>query len=316
LVTQLNQMLDDGEKSQAGGGSERPAFPPVAPTSSFLPQGGSAEIASRATEALRRLRSFYAGLSTVSLQSGVWAWKPERSGDGTFEYATSGSKYRLRVTIDPRLGFASGIDSSYDGDSYQLLVLDDSRLSLWRDDPGWIPAPLPNPLFLPVAFLGAQDDSCSPCELSMSAVLDERRWAARVGAARGLSAKSGGDLELRLPGGTLQGKAYYFRVTVAPLREIVQRIELVRPDGHVFSTLDLNDYRRPAGSSVLFPHHIVLTGWDEKGQRSASLHFMIQELQVNPTLDASRFTLSRDQAKVIIDETHHTFLKHPFLKKE
>lgn len=315
-VTQLNQMLDAGEKSQASGGFEQPSLPPVAPTSSFLPKRGTPEIASRGTEALRRLQSFYAGLSTVSLQSGAWIWKPERSGDGTFEYATSGSKYRVRVTIDPLLGFASGIDSAYDGDSYQLLVLDDLRLSLWRDDPGRIPAPLPNPLFLPVAFLGAQDDACSPCELSTSAVLDEKRWAARVGMARGLAAKSGGDLELLLPGGTLQGAAYYFRVIVAPKREIVQRIELVRPDGHVISTLDLNDYRRPTGSAVLFPHHIVLTGWNDKGQRSASIHYMIKNLQVNPTLDASRFTISRDQAKVIIDETNHTFLKHPLLKKE
>jgi hypothetical protein len=43
---------------------------------------------------------------------------------------------------------------------------------------------------------------------------------------------------------------------------------------------------------------------------------MIQDLQVSSTLDASRFTLSRDQAKIVIDETNHTFLKHPFLKKE
>jgi hypothetical protein len=57
-------------------------------------------------------------------------------------------------------------------------------------------------------------------------------------------------------------------------------------------------------------------GWDDKGQRSASVHYMIQDLQVNPTLGASRFIISRDQAKVIIDETNHTFLKHPFLKKE
>lgn len=310
-------MLEDGEKTRPSGSLQRLTVPPAVPTSLYLPRVGTREDGTRGEAALRRLRDFYKNLSDVSLKAGAWIWKPDRSGEGDFEYATSGAKYRLKVTLDPRLGFASGLEAAYDGETYQILSLDDSRLSLWREDPGLIPSPLPNPLFLPVAFLGAQDDACSPCDLSVSAVLDEKRWAARVGAARGIPAKAG-TLELLLPGGTLQGEPYYFRVIVFPKRNLVQRIELIRQGGQILSSLDLESYQRSRGASQPFPHHIVLTGWNEKSQRTASIHYMITDLQVNPppSLDPARFTISQDLANIVIDESRRSFLKHPNLKKE
>lgn len=60
----------------------------------------------------------------------------------------------------------------------------------------------------------------------------------------------------------------------------------------------------------------MLTGWDERGKRAGSVHFMITSLRVNPALEPARFTIPIGQARVVIDEDAHSFLKHPLLKQD
>jgi hypothetical protein len=288
---------------------------PRQPEPLYLPEEGSRELAGRYQGTLDRLRGFYKNLRAAHLEAGVWLNFPHRTGEGAFEYWLEGQKYRSRSTADARLGLASGLVSAYDGERYQLLFEADSRLSLYREPPTQVPAPFMNPLYLPVAFLSPEGDSCPACELTLDAIADETRWQARVGEARGV-VKKGEEGKLILPGGDLQGRPFYYRVTILPNRDLVSKIEYVRPGGKVFRVVDFTRYLRVKGSTYPFPHHIYLTGLDDDGKRMISLHFMVKSLETNIPVEPEKFTIPLSEVRTVIDEDQPTFLQHPQLKKD
>jgi hypothetical protein len=305
---ELNEMLaaDQVRGASAEASSE--------PGKLYLPNLGSA-LTKRHIGALEQTRSFYRDLTTVYLSAGVWFSFPDRTGEGEIEYWGSGQKYRLRSTVDPRLGLSSGIEAAYDGERYQLLYLADAILSLRRADPKQTPAPFLNPLFLPISFLGLRDDDCYACEPTLRTVVDEQRWLSRVGVARALAETSDGRT-LVLPGSSLAGEPFFFRVVLAQDRDLVSRIEWARPSGRAVITLELSRYQRVEGSSRPFPHHMVMTSFDEKGERLLSIHYMVKTLRLNAPVEPTRFTIPFDDAQTVIDEDVPTFLKHRQLADE
>jgi hypothetical protein len=308
-VTELNLMLNAGKASPSRAEVLRQ------PEALYQPEEGSRELASRYKGTLDHLRGFYKSIRAAHLETGVWVNFPDRTGEGAFDYWLEGQKYRSRSTADARLGLASGLVSAYDGERYQLLFEADSRLSLYREPPAQVPAPFMNPLYLPVAFLSSEGDGCPACELTLDAIADETRWRSRVGEARGLAEK-GGEGRLILPGGRLQGRPFYYRVTVLPNRDLVSKIEYVRPGGKVFRVVDFSRYLRVKGSTYPFPQHILLTGLDDDGKRVVSLHFMVKSLQLNMPIEPERFTIPFSEVRTIIDEDQPTFLQHPQMKKD
>ena len=287
----------------------------TASASLYMPAAGGRAVSPRHLVALERLRQFYAEIRSVHLDAGAWIWNPTRSGEGTYEYWADGEKYRLRSTADPRLGLAQNVEAAWDLDKFQTHYLEESRLHLREQNLGKVPAAFENPFFLPVSFLTADDDTCPTCETTLKLVMDETRWAARVGLARSVPAGRS-RVNLTLPGGQLAGKPYYHRVLVDTRRNEVLRMELVRPDGRVFGAIDFSRFAPVAGSAIPFPHHIVLTSFDEQGQRSGGVHFMVKTLELNRPIEPERFTLAAADARIVIDEDARTFLKHPRLKQE
>lgn len=304
-------MLQPVDQDQLAAWS-RPSIPPVAPRSAYVPVGGSRGLALRTERALRDLVAFYQNLRSVSFRAAVWAWRPDRSSEGSFAYAAEGNRVFASAGIDPRFGLAPAVEAAFDGATYQLFYPEDKRLHLSRRSTGAAPFPFPNPLFLPVGFLGWEDDDCSPCIPTRNSILDPTRWQARVGAAMGRETKEG--LVLELPGGYLGGEAYFFRVEIDGQASQVRQIELVRPGGRVLTRLELLDYRTPKGSSFAFPWHIVLAGLGENGESLAELHYTVQELGVNIDLSPKRFRIEPERALMIIDEDQRIFLKHPQLR--
>jgi hypothetical protein len=281
----------------------------------YLPPTGERSLASRHTAVLDRLRAFYQALSSVHLEAGVWISQPARTGEGSYEYWESGGRYFLRAGADPRLGLAEGLAAAYDGERSAQLFLESSRLSLWHREVSTLFAPFGNPFFLPLIFLEPYDESCTTCNGNLRAVLDEARWA-RIREVRGTVQGAGRTrtTALLLPGSQLAGRPYYFRVLVNRAEQIY-RIDFVRPEGHVFATVDLQNYRAVEGAALPFPHHLVSTTFDDAGQQIGSIHFMIKTLEVNRPVDPERFTISPDLAQTVIDEETRSFLKHPQLKK-
>jgi hypothetical protein len=308
-ASELNQILDSSKASRLH------AEVSHQPETLFAPDIGSREVAARFVGTLNRLRGFYGSLTAVHLETGAWVNFPERTGEGSFEYWLAGQKYRARWAADARLGIVTGLVAAYDGDHYQLFFEDDSRLSLYKEPPAQVPAPFTNPFYLPVAFLSSEGDNCPACELSLAAIADEKRWRARVDEARGLPEK-GGEGILILPGGRLEGRPFYFQLTLLPQRDLVSKIEYVRPSGQVFRVVELTQYQRVPGTAYPFPHHILLTGFDDEGKRVASLHFMVKSLQVNQPIEPTKFTIPFSEVRTVIDEDQAIFLQHPQLKKQ
>src|SRR6185295_11121656 len=302
-VDDLNKMLDSGKSKSAG----HPKSALSAPAQLYLPDIGTREAASRYLDVLKRLRSFYQKIATSSLEAKVSVNFPDRAGEGMVVYQADKEKYRLRSMADPRLGLADGLESAFDGNSYQLFYLADSRLSLHRENPGQVPGPFPNPFFLPVSFLGAAGDACDVCDLSVREIVADSLWLPRENAARGQETGSGSFLIL--PGGSLNDQPFYFRLTISA-DGLLSRVESVFSNGDVFRSLDLLKYQPVPGSSQLFPRHIVWNAFDESGQRLGDIHYMITNLQVNAPIEAKSFSIPFRDAKTVIDEDKATFLKH------
>jgi hypothetical protein len=305
----LNEMLDGSKSAQLLKKSRSH------PEALYIPAQGTREAAKLDVKKLEQVRDFYRTLSTVHLEAAVSFNFPDRVGTGTFEYWAKGAKYRLRATVDPRLGLASGLEAAYDGVRYQNLYLDDARLSLQRENPGQIPTPFSNPFFLPVSFLSSAEEACGACELTLSDLSDEKRWLSRVGEARGIREKSS-DGALLLPGGRSEGKLFFFRVVFAQGNGLISKIESVRPDGVVFRSLELTGYEKFAKLSQPFPSHMVVSALSESGKPMASIHFMVKTLELNVPIESKRFTIPLSSAETVIDEDGPTFLKHPQMEAQ
>jgi hypothetical protein len=309
-VQDLNKMLDPSKKAQKlhteASNQNAEAL--------FMPELGSRELAGGYAGTLNRLRDFYQKLTSAHVEAGVWLNFPDRAGEGTFEYWFEGQKYRQRAIADARLGLSPAVVAAYDGERYQLLFEEDSRLSLYRENPGQTPAPYMNPLFLPIAFLSPEGDDCPLCELTLDAIKDEKRWRMRVGEARGLPEKSG-EGTIILPGGRLEGESFYFRLTLLPKRDLVSKIEYVRPNGVVFRVVSFSHYAAAQGTTYPFPRHMMVTGNDAKGRWILSLHVMVKELQINKPIEAEKFTIPFSEVRTVIDEDAPTFLQHRQLEK-
>jgi len=260
-------------------------------------------------ELLNGWREFFQGLSSVQLESGVWLNFPGRNGEGEFKYLAAGPKYWLRATADHRMGLAPSLESAYDGKLHQILYLEDSRLSLWRKDPRQIPAPFPNPLYLPVSFLGLSGDSCDACDWKADDIRDSNRWLQRLSTARTETPNS-----FLLSGGSLHEKPFYYLVSVGN-DGLIAKIESVLSTGKIFRTVELSNYQQAEGSPHRYPFHVLVSAFDEEGKVLGTVHYMVKALRFNGRMKSERFTISQKDAKVIIDEDVPMFLKHPQLAK-
>ncbi len=207
------------------------------------------------------------------------------------------------------MGLAPNLESAYDGKLYQILYLDDSRLSLWRKDPRQTPAPFPNPLYLPVSFLGLSGDSCDTCEWKSGDIRDSNRWLQRLSMARTETPGS-----FLVPGGSLHENFFYYRVSVGN-DGLIAKIESVLSTGKVFRAVELSNYQQAEGSPHRYPFHLLVSAFDEEGKILGTVHYMVKALRFNGQMKSESFTISQKDAKVIIDEEAPTFLKHPQLAK-
>jgi hypothetical protein len=303
---ELNKMLATRDAGpQAASTPWQPALyvPPVAKS------GGADHYLSM----LDQVRRFYEAVNSLELEASAWIWLPERSGRGTVEYAVSGDRYRFRTTTDRGLGLTGDVEMAYDLEHYQLFLVDMASLSLYSQTPDRLPSPLPNPFFLPAAFLGLEDDACHACLVTLGKVTSRDRWQSRMSVAFAADGGAGGGRALIVPGSQLQGEPYFYRLSESPDGKGVGRIEMVRPNGHVFGTLTLDRYRPIEGSSQLFPRLLVFAVFDEAGGTAASISYSVTKMRLNAAVDQSVFRVPFEKARMVIDEDAHSFLKHPSL---
>jgi hypothetical protein len=285
---------------------------PAGPLDLYLPKLDKRTGTAGLAATVSHLRAFYNAISSVELRAKLWISLPQQSGAGLFVYAATGDQYRLLAIADRSLHLSSNVEMAYDLKRHQSLNVDTSTLSLYQEAPRQLPAPFPNPLFLPAAFLGLEDDRCDGCRLSLKDVTDPERWQSRSGVSFASKGEDSGTV-LIFPGTSLQGEPYFYRVFAGPGSGAIDRIELVRPNGHVFERMVFSDYRAVEGGAPMFPHEIVLTGLSEDGASLGILHYTIQSVRINSAVGPQQFTLPAEKARIVIDEDRHSFLKHPSL---
>jgi hypothetical protein len=302
LVTTLNKMLEPRTLT-------RPDTPPPVPVKMYIPAGREPGLNAKHRELLEGWRRFFEKLASVELEAGVWLNFPGRNGEGELKYLASGSKYWLRAVADHRMGLAPSLEAAYDGKFHQILYLDDSRLSLWRKDPRQIPAPFPNPFYLPVSFLGLSGESCDACEWKADDIRDSNRWLQRFNLGRSDAAGS-----FLLPGGTLHETPFYYRITLDE-GGLISKIESVLSSGKVFRAVELTNYQQVERSQQKYPHHLLVAVFDENGETLGTVHYGVKALRVNGRMKSNKFTIPKTDAQIVIDEDVPTFLKHPRLAK-
>lgn len=245
------------------------------------------------------LRDLYKGPGSVHLRASVevTVHRPlgkdqvaPVQGSGFVEHWEQGDRFRTVVWIDPDLGLMGNIDIAYDGDDYQLYLLDSQTLAVER--PPFrshgllpVPTPVPNPFYLPVSYLAPSDDDCPACQLTLEFLRQDGVWPELGDAAAD---------SFEMPGGARHSVGYYFRIH-GPREagsDEGQRIDRLGLDDALWQSVVL------ARFSDGFPHWIEVTGYepgDPEGSPRTTVRYRIEELTLNADLDAAVFTIAPER---------------------
>jgi len=232
-------------------------------------------------------------------------------GTGSFEHQESSAMFRTRASADPRLHILEGFDIAFDGNDYQLYNSAANTLAL--QDPKFgdgqllpVPTPMPNPFYLPVAFLAPDEDKCPGCQMTLEFVRQSPKWQSAEAEMRTLGNSDG---VLKLNGGSRDGEQYEFAVRLrtqlathvandgpgGPAHEEVGVIERCRLDGAVVSDITFSDYRPIAGTKSLFPRRIVIRDLNPDAKPAerllSAIDYLIQSVEINPKIDESEFVI-------------------------
>ncbi len=278
----------------------------IALCSSLAGASAAAQDAAGALDALRQACRSMSSVhmlaeATLDLSS---ASAPRRIGKGSFEYWAEGDRYRLKCTTDPRLGLAQDLEYSFDGAEFRMLGRASGVISRQRGDVAALPTALPNPLFLPVAFLSDESDACDACVLSLEQAREERRWDARLGSLADRTSGRQPTATMRLPL-MKEGLPSTFRVVTNGYR--LERIEHVRPDGRPVTSTAL----RYAASEDALPRWISLVAFAQDGRTpEARVEYVITTLEANRPIPPAVFRID-DAALPVWDSDAKGFERPP-----
>lgn len=252
-------------------------------------------------------RAFYSGLDSVRLRATVnvtitrplyEGHKAPIQGEGFIEYREQDGRFRTTVWVDPKLGLVANMEVAYDGENYQVHFLDDGALSV--DQPQFqlgeflsVPTSIPNPFYLPLPYLGPDDDACPGCQLTLPFVQKTDAWS-----------KLSMDSEIgEAVGGARGGVPYDYRVhaiaasseQVASL-EHVERIDRVGLAGDVQQSSVFSDFEDG------FPRVIRVLGYEPNHEDPVmTIEYAVEELVLNSKLLDSVFTITPGSATTIFE---------------
>jgi hypothetical protein len=258
------------------------------------------------------LLRFLAGLSSVTFDCVASLQSADAGGRGRYEYRAAGDLFRYRVATAPHVGKFTDVEVAYDGDLYQSYRADMGLLSLRREVLRQAPAALPNPLFLPVSFLGLFGDGCPACEYFLSDFASGS-WEPVLSRLYVAQAKEAGLTTVLVPGSELEGQPTYYRIEIADGR--IVRIWHSSAERDLSRVL-LDRYQQAQGTSLTFPHHIVLTYYDQRGEAADRVAYWFERLRFNEPVDSSLFTIPTEGIPIVLDEDGPRFLKHPQVSRE
>ena len=272
----------------------------------------------KSVKALENLRSKYASINSVHVVADakiIVYGSNFAVGRGSFEYWAEGSRYRVKCSTDKQLRLNSDVDIAYNGERFQFLDRAAGTLSYGSIDDFRSHAALPNPFFLPVDFLSRSDDECGLCRLRLVDMKsNNERWNSRAQALEVKAARHDSSnnvvTELEMPGGIVQKTPFHIRMTMYGRDEETAwplQIERIDSKQRVRASVSFKDFMK--NSPISLPRDITVTVFDEKGNLTFRLEYLVKLLEINRPLKNDTFTISFDDAEGVWDSDNRRFVK-------
>lgn len=272
-------------------------------------------------KALGTLRSVHVVASAaVTMRDPATAQAPRVQSAAEYEYWEAGRAYRIRNTLDPKVGLVDIPEWAFDGRFHQMLLgsaAANSALSVRRGDERSTTVPLENPLFLALAYLSPEDaDSCPGCELRLAdlAYLVRLRATVAESSGRGSMIAATSDAALAVAGGRSYGEGHpstSHRLTLDANGRVVS-IKQVDAAGQLLRQMDLADFRLVEGLGVELPRTVTLSKSNAgEGSPWLVIKYEIGTLEVNTPIPASTYNLmSQTRVHKIWDADLGAYVKH------
>ena len=250
--------------------------------------------------ALEKVRSEYANVKTVEMEAGVKidiiSGNSTVTGTGQINYAAQDNKYKYVSTISENLvneGLMRNVDVLFNGSKYYFYDRESKIVSYQTAEEVRLPAALPNPFFLPIDFVGNDDDSCEGCKTRLQDVKMPIRWAKRADSISEITRENSNGLIhslIQMSGGTLTKIPYNYRIRlIGDSTNNLQPVSIsrIKENGIPLVEILLSDLRTVQGINVKIPYIVEVGARDETGNLVLRATFTINSLKVNQTLNES-----------------------------
>ncbi|MEM7482307.1 MAG: hypothetical protein AAF481_14115 [Acidobacteriota bacterium] len=232
----------------------------------------------------------YSSIESVYMKASavVYIGTPEgtREGNVSFEYWEADNRYRINSRADKELGLAEDTDVAFDGEQFQIWLLESDILSMGKEDSRNPTAAMMNPLFLPVDFLRTADSGDLLLRLS-----DVVERAGQVENAEPIpaaaSASTAGQLAF-----VAKDDSGSYQVSVARHAEmwVPETISQRKSDSGILGKIELKDYRSVDG--IVLPQSLSASALDDQGQPVMRAEVLVTDLEVNQPIPDSVFALA------------------------
>lgn len=271
--------------------------------------------------AIERLRIEYSNINTVELDADVtiqiFRGNSTIVGSGLVTYRAQGNKYKYACSISDNLrgeGLMRNVDVLFDGAKFYFYDHEAKIVSFQSSEEVRLPTALPNPFFLPLDFLGTDDDSCEGCKMRLQDVNQPLRWPKRSTSISEISAENNNGVFnnlIKMNGGTLDKVTYDFRVRMVGEPQTMQPVSVarVKTDGSPLVEILSNDLRNVPGIGVKIPYLIEVGARDETGKVVLRAVYTIKNLKINQTLANDVFAQNFAGAEQRWDSDAKAFVK-------
>jgi hypothetical protein len=177
-------------------------------------------------------------------------------------------------------------DVLYDGDLFYSFDRESKIVSFQKKEEVRLPTALPNPFFLPIHFLGIDDDSCQQCKMRLKDVRDSTNWETRSGSFSLLRTDSNnGSIHsvVKLDAGSLHGIAYDYRLRLVGAPDSLQLTSIARTkaDGTPVAEVLLRDFRDVRNFNPKVAHQLEIGARDDAGRLALHADYRINKLRIN-----------------------------------
>lgn len=245
----------------------------------------------------------------------VWiAGSPGKMGDVDFEYWAQGDHYLIKSQTAQNLGFGGDMEIAFDGEQWQMLTYASRTLHIQRSPSKQVPTALPNPLFLPLEFLGANGyDACPLCRIHLHQIASHPAWNRKSLGPLPLAANAAvASTTYRLAGANVEGEQAFYDVAFQSLSGSVVpvSIALVLKGARVLE-ITTGHFEIQDSAVGPLPTEESIRVFRPDGVKVMDTAFTIETLEVNILIPESRFTIDRARVKAVWDSDANMFVKHP-----